>query len=73
MTELRWLGKQDKLRKKLAGQWVAVEGERLIAHGPRLKEVLQQSKAQGVEHPFVVCLPEISDEAIILAAAGKIQ
>ena len=37
-----------------AGQWVALEGERLLAHGEKLKSVLQASHAQGVELPLVV-------------------
>lgn len=64
--EWKWLETQTELRKELAGQWVALEWERLVAHGPRLKDVLEQSRAQGVEHPFVVRLPEADDVVIIV-------
>ncbi|MFQ5925469.1 MAG: DUF5678 domain-containing protein [Dehalococcoidia bacterium] len=68
MTEMRWLGSQRELCVRLAGQWIAVEGERLIAHGQRLIEVLEEARSKGVEHPFVVCLPESHEEEIAVIA-----
>jgi len=47
---LRWLHEN---REKYAGQWVALDGERLIASGPTAKEVYSKAKAEGVEIPFV--------------------
>jgi len=47
---LRWL---DENREKYAGQWVALDGDRLIASGPTAKEVYSKAKAEGVEIPFV--------------------
>ena len=67
-TEINWLSNQTELRRELAGQWVVIEGKRLIAHGQTLKQVLEESRALGIEHPFVVCLPEIQDEDIAVIA-----
>ena len=47
---LRWL---DENREKYSGQWVALDGDRLIASGPTVKEVYSKAKAEGVEIPFV--------------------
>ena len=47
---LRWL---DENREKYAGQWVALDGDRLIARGATAKEVYSKAKAEGVEVPFV--------------------
>ena len=47
---LRWL---DENREKYSGQWVALDGDRLIASGPTAKEVYSKAKAEGVEIPFV--------------------
>jgi hypothetical protein len=47
---LRWL---DENREKYSGQWVALDGDRLIADGPTAKEVYSKAKAEGVEIPFV--------------------
>ena len=47
---LRWL---DENREKYSGQWVALDGDRLIASGPTAKEVYSKAKAEGVEIPFI--------------------
>ena len=47
---LRWLHEN---REKYSGQWVALNGDRLIASGPTAKEVYSKAKAEGVEIPFV--------------------
>ena len=47
---LRWL---DENREKYPWQWVALDGNRLIANGPTAKEVYSKAKAEGFEIPFV--------------------
>jgi|SRR5215213_7230942 len=47
---LRWLHEN---REKYSGQWVALDGDRLIASGPTAKEVYSKAKAEGIEIPFV--------------------
>jgi hypothetical protein len=47
---LRWLAEN---REKYSGQWVALNGDRLMASGPTAKEVYSKAKAEGVEIPFV--------------------
>ena len=47
---LRWLHEN---REKYSGQWVALNGDRLMASGPTAKEVYSKAKAEGVEIPFV--------------------
>ena len=47
---LRWL---DENREKYSGEWVALDGDRLIANGPTAKEVYSKAKAEGFEIPFV--------------------
>ena len=47
---LRWL---QENREKYTGQWVALDGDRLIASGATAKEVYYKAKAEGVEIPFV--------------------
>jgi len=36
-----------------AAQWIALEGEQIIANGQNLREVIQQARAQGVPSPYV--------------------
>src|SRR5829696_3851574 len=47
---LRWLHEN---REKYSGQWVALDGDPLIANGSTAKEVYSKAKAEGVEIPFV--------------------
>ena len=47
---LRWL---DKKREKYSAQWVALDGNRLIASRPTAKQVYSKAKAEGVKVPFV--------------------
>jgi hypothetical protein len=56
--ETRWV--RDN-RSAYADQWVAVEGDRLIAAGADARTVFAAAKAEGIESPFVMhILPEDS-------------
>ena len=52
---LRWLHENGE---KYSGQWVALDGDRLIANGPTAKEVYSKAKAEGIEIPFVELVTE---------------
>ena len=52
---LRWLNEN---RQKYLGQWVALDGDRLIASGPTAQGVYAKSKAEGVKIPFVELVTE---------------
>ena len=47
--ELHWLAKESDA---YAGQWVALDGPRLVAHGEKLVKVIAAAKAAGVAHSF---------------------
>lgn len=48
--ELRWLKAH---RYEYPEQWVALEGDRLIAHGPQARDVYAAARAAGIKSPFV--------------------
>ena len=52
--ELQWLANESG---KYAGQWVALEGSRLIAHGDQLASVRAAARASGIERPLLTHLP----------------
>ena len=57
-SEMKWL---DENRAAYANQWVAVEGDRLIAANVDPLNVFSVAKAAGIQTPFVVhVLPEDS-------------
>jgi uncharacterized protein DUF5678 len=41
-----------------AGQWVALDGPRLVAHGAKLATVSAAARAAGVERPLFASVPE---------------
>ncbi len=49
--EYEWLKEHAR---EYAGQWVALEGDRLIAHGANAAEVFAAADASGVERPFLL-------------------
>lgn len=49
--EMKWI---DENRAAYRGQWVAVEGDRLVAAGLDPLEVFSAAKVDGVHIPFVV-------------------
>jgi len=51
--EMRWI-KEHK--REYAGQWVALDGDRLLCHGMNPKEVFDAADQSGVEDPFFVHL-----------------
>ncbi|HEY7547777.1 MAG TPA: DUF5678 domain-containing protein [Blastocatellia bacterium] len=56
--ELRWLKEH---RHEYMEQWVALDGDRLIAHGTNAREVREAAHRNGVELPLMVYI-ESSDE-----------
>lgn len=60
--ENAWLAKHQD---QYAGQWVALDGDRLVGHGWKLKEVAAAAKQAGVEDALFVraegrdTLPEV--------------
>ncbi|MGH9855865.1 MAG: DUF5678 domain-containing protein [Blastocatellia bacterium] len=48
--EMQWLVEHAR---EYAGQWVALDGDRLIAHGPNAKEVYAAANADGAYLPMV--------------------
>src|SRR5574341_106056 len=48
--EMRWLSQH---RHEYAGQYVALDEDRLVGHGTDGREVYRRAQAAGVKHPFM--------------------
>jgi hypothetical protein len=48
--QLEWLKAN---REKYAGQYVALDGERLVGHGATLREASEQARLNKSENPFI--------------------
>ncbi len=47
----RWLAEH---RREYAGQWVALDGDRLLSHGPDARKVFADARASGVALPMIL-------------------
>jgi predicted DNA-binding antitoxin AbrB/MazE fold protein len=56
--EMLWLAAKAA---PYAGQWVALSGSRLIAHGTDAATVRAAARSAGVERPLLTHLPEADD------------
>lgn len=54
-AELDWLADESR---HYAGEWVALDGNRLVAHGPKLAAVKAAAQAAGVSRPFFASVPD---------------
>ena len=55
--ELRWLARESG---PYSGQWVAIDGPRLVAHGEKLVAVIAAAKAAGAD-PIFASVPRDRD------------
>jgi hypothetical protein len=53
--EQRWLSENQRA---YVGQWVALDGDRLLSHGENLNRVLDEAQAQGVNAPFTAFIED---------------
>lgn len=51
--QLEWLKAH---REEYAGQYVALDGDRLVGHGKTILEARAQARQNGVENPFLMRL-----------------
>ncbi len=51
--ELEWIETHVEQMRHLAGEWVVLEGEDLIAHGKNASRVVASARRKGIKVPFV--------------------
>ncbi len=56
--ELSWLQAHAAELTGLAGDYLVIEGEELVAHGRDPLEVLRQARDRGIQIPFIFRAPE---------------
>jgi hypothetical protein len=60
--EMVWIGENADMYK---GQWIAVEGSRLVGHESDLATAERQSFANGASHPLFFSVPEQFGESSV--------
>ena len=58
--ELRWLKDNSEIVQSHHGNWIVVEGQEIIAHSPRMSDVLKVARDRGIVSPFVIFISEPS-------------
>ena len=61
ITRMNWLREN---REKYAGQYVALDGNRLVGTGKTIREAHEQAKENGIKNPFLI---RVSGETEILS------
>jgi hypothetical protein len=56
--EIQWLNEH---RHEYIGQWVALDGDRLISHGATAREVYAAAREAGVKSPLVEYISPMED------------
>lgn len=56
--EMRFLSEHAEELRVFKGEWIAIAGSEVIAHGKDLSKTMEQSKEKGFESPFVTAIPE---------------
>lgn len=57
-AEMAWLqAHREELARDCPGEWIAVDGSRLVAHAPELSDVLRVARESGHVDPFVTAVP----------------
>jgi hypothetical protein len=51
--EERWRREHSDVLRSYSGQWIVLEGERVVAHGLDPVEVINAAKSKGIAIPYV--------------------
>jgi len=62
--ELEWRRTHARELRQYENQWVALEGEEIIAHAPDAAQAIRQAKTRGVRTPYVFFVESESDDSV---------
>jgi len=64
MREFEWLSSHQDEKRKYKGEYIAVVGEKIVAHGVNLAQVIAKAKKYS-EKPLIAAIPDGEDLMII--------
>ena len=62
--EYNWLLMNPEIETQYAGEYIAIIGESVVAHGKDFKKILQEAEKQGKE-PFIHKVPSSDKELVV--------
>jgi hypothetical protein len=63
--ELEWRRTHLDVLRRLAGHWVVLEGDEIVAHGKDAIRVVARARRKGVTVPFLFFVPPTDLEATV--------
>ena len=60
--ELEWRRTHREILKSFENEWIVLEGEKIIAHGPNPIEVVAKARADGIKIPYVFYVESSSED-----------
>ena len=64
--EQAWRRAHQETLRALAGQWVVLEGDGLVAHGQDPASVVAQARARGVQVPYVFFVEALAQDVVTI-------
>jgi len=64
-TEFNWLIAHPEEAQKYAGEYIALVGESIVAHGKDFKAVLAAAESQTGKEPFLYKVPPADREVVV--------
>lgn len=64
-SELQWLKNHRNGVAEFAGNWIVIEGARLIANRPSYEAARQAALEAGIVRPFITFIPELAEPAFM--------
>ena len=63
--ELQWVRDHATVLRDLAGKWIVVEGDRLVASDPNYETARDMAVQKGIVRPFIIYVPESVEGAFM--------
>lgn len=62
--ELEWRCTHKDEMRRFANEWVALEGEEIVAHGQDPLQVVQEARGRGVQTPYVFYVEPSGEDVV---------
>lgn len=62
--ELDWCRTHTEVLRQFAGQWVVLEGEKIVVHGSDPLQVVAEARAKGIRVPYIFFV-EDADKKVV--------
>jgi Family of unknown function (DUF5678) len=60
-AEMAWLTDNGRQLEQFKGEWLLIEGDRLVAHDPQFREIKETIRRLSIRSPFVYYVPFDAD------------